>query len=76
MAAIQQMTQAKASEAVRDHASQQDNNFDYAEVVLQLALVTGSGAILAGNRAALAIAAILGAVGTALTLNGFVLLIP
>ncbi|RYE52141.1 MAG: DUF4337 family protein [Rhizobiaceae bacterium] len=72
----QLMAQAKAFEAVRDRASEQDNNFDYAEVVLQLALVLGSVAILAGNRAVLAISAVLGAVGTVLTLNGFVLLFP
>ena len=68
--------QAQAFEAVRDRASEQDNNFDYAEVVLQLALVLGSVAILAGNRAVLAISAVLGAVGTVLTLNGFFLLFP
>ena len=70
----QLMAQAKAFEAMRDRASQQDNNFDYAEVVLQLALVLGSVAILAGNRAVLTISAILGAIGTALTVNGFFLL--
>jgi hypothetical protein len=72
----QLMAQAKAFEAVRDRASEQDNNFDYAEVVLQLALVLGSVAILAGNRAVLVSAGVLGAIGTALTINGFLLLAP
>jgi len=66
--------QAEAFEAMRDRASVQDNNFDYAEVVLQLALVLGSVAILASNRAILLVAAALGALGTALTVNGFLLL--
>jgi len=70
----QLMAQAKAFEAMRDRASEQDNNFDYAEVVLQLALVLGSVAILAGNRTVLTVSAILGAIGTILTVNGFFLL--
>jgi hypothetical protein len=61
---------------MRDRASEQDNNFDYAEVVLQLALVLGSVAILASNRTVLTASAILGIIGAALTLNGFFLLVP
>jgi hypothetical protein len=72
----QLMAQAKAFEAMRDRASEQDNNFDYAEVVLQLALVLGSVAILASNRTVLAVSAVLGIIGSALTLNGFLLLFP
>ena len=72
----QLMAQAQAFEAMRDRASEQDNNFDYAEVVLQLALVLGSVAILASNRTVLTVSAILGIIGAALTLNGFFLLVP
>lgn len=72
----QLMAQAQAFEAMRDRASEQDNNFDYAEVALQLALVLGSVAILAGNRTVLLAASILGAIGTVLTVNGFLLLAP
>ena len=57
-------------------ASERDNNFDLAEICLQLALVLGSVAILALNRPVLIASAALGAVGTVLTLNGFLLLIP
>ncbi len=57
-------------------ASKRDNNFDLAEVCLQLALVLGSVAILALNRPVLWAATGLGAVGALLTLNGFALLIP
>lgn len=57
-------------------ASERDNNFDLAEICLQLALVLGSVAILALNRPVLIASAALGAVGTALTVNGFLLLLP
>jgi len=57
-------------------ASAQDNNFDLAEVALQLALVLGSVAILATNRWILLLSAGLGLIGTLLTINGFFLLVP
>lgn len=66
--------QAQAFEAARDEAAARDDNFDYAEVVLQLALVLGSVAILAANRALLAAAGLLGIAGAVLTVNGFALL--
>ena len=72
----QLMAQAEAFEAARDVAVAKDDNFDLAEVALQLALVLGSVAILAGNRAILAVSALLGALGALLTLNGFVLAFP
>ena len=69
---------AKAAmfEAERDRAVQKDDNFDLAEVALQLALVLGSVAILATSRTILIASAALGAVGALLTLNGFLLLAP
>ncbi len=68
--------QAQAFEAARDAASARDDNFDYAEMLLQLALVLGSVAILASNRKVLIAASALGALGALLTLNGFALLFP
>ncbi len=68
--------QAEAYEAARDRASLQDGNFDMAEVLLQLALVLGSVAILAVNRSILILAGLLGVGGALLTLNGFLLLVP
>src|SRR5690349_731546 len=65
---------AQAFEAARDVAVARDDNFDLAEVALQLALVLGSVAILATNRTLLVAASALGAVGALLTLNGFALL--
>jgi hypothetical protein len=72
----QLMAQAQAFEAARDVAVAKDDNFDFAEVALQLALVLGSVAILATNRAILTVAGVLGALGALLTLNGFLLLFP
>ena len=68
--------QARAHEAEFDQASARDDNFDFAEVLLQLALVLGSVAILAVNRWILLISAALGLLGGLLTLNGFLLLVP
>jgi hypothetical protein len=68
--------QAQSYEAARDRAAEQDTNFDLAEVALQLALVLGSVAILALNRAILGLSVALGVVGSLLTLNGFLLLVP
>lgn len=71
----QLMAQARSFEAARERAAEQDDNFDYAEVILQLALVLGSVAILANNRAILTLAGLLGAGGALLTINGFLLLV-
>lgn len=70
----QLMAQARDFEAQRDAAAARDDNFDYAEVLLQLALVLGSVAILAHNRTVLVASAALGALGALLTVNGFLLL--
>lgn len=72
----QLMARAKSFEAARDRAGEQDNNFDLAEVALQLALVLGSVAILAVNRMILILSAALGVAGLLLTANGFLLLVP
>lgn len=66
--------QARAYEQAFDRASQRDNAFDLAEVLLQLALVLGSVAILALNRWILILSGLLGLLGSLLTLNGFLLL--
>ena len=68
--------QAQSYEAAREVASEQDNSFDLAEVLLQLALVLGSVAILALNRPILILSGVLGLMGTLLTANGFWLFFP
>jgi len=67
---------AQSFEAAFEEASARDNNFDLAEVALQLALVLGSVSILALSRWILILSAGVGLVGTLLTLNGFLLLVP
>jgi hypothetical protein len=66
---------AQAFEAAFEQASERDNNFDFAEVLLQLALVLGSVAILTLNRWILILSVAAGALGALLTLNGFLLLV-
>lgn len=66
---------ARAFEEAREVAMARDDNFDWAEVLLQIALVLGSVAILAINRATLVLSALLGALGTLLVVNGFTLLV-
>jgi hypothetical protein len=65
---------AASYEAAFEEASRRDNSFDLAEVLLQLALVLGSVAILAVNRWILTLSVALGILGSVLTLNGFFLL--
>ena len=67
--------QAESFEALRERASQQDSSFDMAEVLLQLALVLGSVAILAISRPTLILSALLGLGGALLTINGFLLIV-
>jgi len=66
---------AEAFEAAFEQASERDDNFDFAEVLLQLALVLGSVAILTLNRWILILSLASGALGALLTLNGFLLLV-
>ena len=67
---------AEHYEAGFEQASERDNNFDLAEVLLQLALVLGSVAILAVSRWVLILSGAIGMLGALLTLNGFLLLVP
>ncbi|HEX6746898.1 MAG TPA: DUF4337 domain-containing protein [Longimicrobium sp.] len=68
--------QARSYERIREQASERDNNFDYSEVFLQLAIVLGSVAILASSRAVLTLSIVLGTIGTVLMINGYALLFP
>ena len=64
----------KALEAERDTAMRQDPYFDYGEALLQIAIVLGGVAIISGGSTILATSAVMGALGTFMTLNGFTLL--
>ncbi len=66
---------ARAYEADRARAEQQDNNFDYAQALFQIAIVLGSVSIVATSPRLLLLCVALGAVGLLLTVNGFFLLV-
>ena len=69
------LVRAKAAEELRDHALKQDPYFDYAEVLLQIAIVLASVAIVSGISWLVIGSAALGIVGTLLMLNGFLLIV-
>ncbi len=69
------LVRAKEHEGLRDHALKQDPYFDYAEALLQIAIVLTSVAIVA-NLAWLAyFGGAIGIIGLLLTINGFWLLV-
>ena len=67
------MAKAKHLEEERDLALRKDPWFDYAEGLLQLAIVLTSVAIISNRRAMFYAAIVLGFIGTASTLNGYFL---
>jgi len=69
------IARAKEYEAKRDHALKQDPYFDYAEALLQIAIVLISVAIVADVVWLSFIGGILGILGAMLTLNGFYLFV-
>jgi hypothetical protein len=69
------MAKAKDAEKKRDHALKQDPYFDYAEALLQIAIVLISVAIVAEQIWLSYIGAAVGAIGALLMINGFVLLV-
>ena len=66
--------QAKALEHERDVNRAKDPYFDYAEVLLQIAIVLSSISILSRSRPTFAFSAVLAVCGALLALNGFTLL--
>ena len=69
------MAKAKEHEHERDHALKQDPWFDYAEALLQIAIVLTSVAILTGAHVLFWVPAGLGLLGILSTVNGFFLFI-
>ena len=69
------MARAKELEHERDHALAQDPWFDYAEALLQIAIVLTSVAILTGVHALFWVPCGLGVLGILSTINGFLLLV-
>jgi hypothetical protein len=70
------MARAKQWEHARDHAAAQLPNFEYAEALYQIAIVLGSVAIVAASPWLLGFSAVLATFGLALTVNGYLLLVP
>jgi hypothetical protein len=69
------LARAKTYEEARDRAMRQDPYFDYAEVLLQIAIVLASVGIITGFAWLVLGSAILGVTGTLLMINGFFLLV-
>jgi hypothetical protein len=69
------LNRAKEHEKTRDHAMRQDPWFDYAEGMLQIAIVLLSVSILGSLPWLFVAGSILGLLGLLSTLNGFLLLI-
>lgn len=69
------LAKARQHEIKRDHALKQDPYFDYAEALLQIAIVLVSVSIVADQRWLALVASGLGAVGFLLMLNGFLLFV-
>jgi hypothetical protein len=70
------MARAKQWEHKRDEAAARLPNFEYAEALYQIAIVLGSVAIVAASAALLGLSGALAAAGLALTINGYLLLVP
>jgi hypothetical protein len=69
------MARARVYEEARDHALRQDPYFDYAETLLQIAIVLISVAIVADAVWLSFIGAALGVIGTLLMIDGYTLLV-
>jgi DNA-binding NarL/FixJ family response regulator len=70
------LAKAQGWEKKRNHAAAQIPNFEYAEALLQIAIVLGSVAIVASSPALLGVSGIIAIVGVLLTANGYLLLVP
>lgn len=67
------VVKGKALEAKRDLAMRRDPYFDYAQALLQIAIVLASVAIITGGTSLLVLSVVLAGAGTLLTVNGFTL---
>ncbi|HWD60696.1 MAG TPA: DUF4337 family protein, partial [Stellaceae bacterium] len=72
----QLLAKAKDWDNIRDHAAEQDPNFEFAAALFQIAIVLGSVSIVAASGALLGVSAALAAVAVVLTVNGYFLLVP
>lgn len=70
------LAKAKTAEAKRDHAATQDPYFDFAEGLLQLAIVLASVFAITNMGFILWVSRVLAVVGLALAVDGFTLVYP
>ena len=71
---IELLARAQGFEAPRDEAQRRLHSFNYAQVLLQIAIVTGSVAILSLSRGILALSLCMSAVAVVLLANGYLTL--
>ena len=64
----------KALEEQRDWALRQDPYFDWAQALLQIAIVLASISIVSGSRPLVWMSGTLGVIGAVMTLNGFTMI--
>ncbi len=69
------LARAREQESRRDRALRQDPYFDYAQALLQIAIVLISVALVADQRWLVALGGAVGAVGGLLMINGYLLLV-
>jgi hypothetical protein len=69
------LAKAKEWEAKRDHATERDPNFDFAEALFQIAIVLGSVSIVAASRALIKLSGGIAVVASLLMINGYFLLV-
>ena len=72
---VELLATARKWEAVRDHAEAQDPFFDYAEALLQIAIVLASVSLVAGRMWVLYLSYGFAGIGLALTVNAFFLFV-
>ncbi len=70
------LQKARGYEAKRDHAQEQDSNYDFARGLFQIAIVLGSVSIVALSRPLLWLGCGLAGLALLLALNGYFLLVP
>jgi len=69
------MAKAKAYEQDREVAQRKDPYFDFAEALIQIAIVLASVSLIAGSRLLLVVSMIMAISGAFLSINGFTLLV-
>jgi uncharacterized membrane protein YkgB len=69
------LQKARGYEAKRDHAQEQDSNYDFARGLFQIAIVLGSVSIVAASRALVKLSSGLAVVASLLMTNGYFLIV-